>query len=101
MEERCGRSSEYVTKTKEPSLEEAATRNDVLQKALKERERFLVQHPRLREYQAEIDRLLDNSGNTQGRMAVLGTLMQGKLLELQKELCSLTHVLMQSTNHES
>ena len=46
----------------------------------------------------KIDRLLDNSGNNQGRMAVLGMLMQGKLLELQKELCSLTEVLIKNIN---
>ena len=93
MEERCGRRTEYVTKGSDPSAERKMTSNDLLQKALKDREQFLKQNPRLQSYQAEIDRLLDNSGNNQGRMAVLATLMQGKLLELQKELCSLTEIL--------
>ena len=56
-----------------------------LQAALAERERFLEHHPHLREYQAEIDRLLNKSGDHQGRLAVLATLMQGKLLQMQQE----------------
>lgn len=98
MEERCGRRTHCEVKGKDPSVENHVTSNDLLQKALGERERFLERHPRLRSYQAEIDRLLDNSGNSQGRMAVLGMLMQGKLLELQKELCSLNEVLIKNTN---
>ncbi|WP_419664104.1 conserved uncharacterized protein, DUF3135 [Desulfosarcina variabilis str. Montpellier] len=98
MEERCGRRTEYVAKGSDSSAEKKITKNDLLQKALKDREQFLKQNPRLQSYQAEIDRLLDNSGNSQGRMAVLATLMQGKLLELQKELCTLTAVLANDAN---
>lgn len=94
MEERCGRRTQGVEKGNDLSIERQATINGLLQKALKDREQFLEQNPRLRSYQAEIDRLLDNSGNNQGRMAVLGMLMQGKLLELQKELCSLSEILI-------
>ena len=57
-----------------------------LQKALAERDRFLARHPHLTAYQAEIDRILDKSGDCQGRLAVLGTMMQGKLLEMKREL---------------
>lgn len=64
-----------------------------LQKALDARERFLQRHPHLRAYQAEIDLVLDKSGNSQGRMAVLGTLMQGKLLELRNEFYKLNQYL--------
>jgi hypothetical protein len=72
------------------------TANDYLQEALAERERFLARHLHLRSYQAEIDRILDQSGNCRGRMEVLGTLMQGKLLEMQKELYKLTKILQNS-----
>lgn len=72
--------------------------NECLQKALAERERLLERQPHLRIYQAEIDRILDKSGNRQGRMAVLGTLMQGKLLEMQRELYKLTETLQQTVN---
>ena len=34
--------------------------------------------------------------NRQGRMAVLGTLMQGKLLDMQRELFKLTETLQQT-----
>ena len=54
----------------------------------------------LRPYQAEIDRVLDKSGNCQGRLSVLGTLIQGKLLEMQKELYKLNEILQRSvTSH--
>jgi hypothetical protein len=70
-----------------------ATANPGLQEALARRERYLERHPHLRAYQAEIDRVLDKSGNSLGRMAVLGTLMQGKLLEMQSELYKLTQIV--------
>jgi len=72
--------------------------NECLQKAIAERERLLERKPHLRIYQAEIDRILNKSGNRQGRMAVLGTLMQGKLLEMQRELYKLTETLQQTVN---
>ena len=64
-----------------------------LQQALAARERFLERHPHLRVYQAEIDRVLDQSGNIHGRMAVLGTLMQGKLLEMRNQFSKLNRHL--------
>ena len=76
------------------------TANECLQKALAERERLLERQPHLRAYQAEIDRVLDKSGNPRGRMAVLGTLLQGKLLEMQRELCKLTRILQQNANSQ-
>ncbi len=74
--------------------------NERLQKALAERERFLDRQPHLRAYQAEIDRVLDNSGNAEGRMAVLGMLLQGKLLDMQRELYKLTKILQQNSNSQ-
>lgn len=67
--------------------------NQTLQQALAERERLLERYPHLQTYQNEIDRLLDRSGNSQGRMAVLGMLMQDKLITLQKELLKLVEIL--------
>ena len=74
--------------------------NDHLQEALAAREKFLKKHPHLRREQAEIDRLLDHSGDQQGRLAVLGTLMQGKLLEMQRELTKLCVNLQTILNTE-
>lgn len=77
------------------------TRNSPrLNTALAERERFLEHHPHLRTYQAEIDRVLDKSGDHQGRMAVMGTLMQGKLLQIQQELYKLSKILQKTIKSE-
>lgn len=70
-----------------------ATENRRLQEALANRERYLDRHPHLRVYQTEIDRVLDKSGNVHGRLAVIGMLMQGKLLEMQGEFCKLNRFL--------
>ncbi|MEE4112668.1 MAG: hypothetical protein V2I40_07620 [Desulfobacteraceae bacterium] len=75
--------------------QQSATANERLQKALAERERFLDDHPHLRAYQAEIDRVLDNSGDAEGRIAVLGMLLQGKLVDMQSELYKLSKILQQ------
>lgn len=64
-----------------------------LERALAERERFLNERPHLRPFQAEIDNVLEKSGNHQGRLAVLGMLIQGKLLELQLELVKLNRLV--------
>lgn len=57
-----------------------------LDEALAAREKFLLEHPHLRDYQEEVDRLLDSAGPDANRVAVLGTLMQGKLLELKEQM---------------
>lgn len=63
--------------------QQPATENRRLQEALANRERYLEGHPHLRDYQTEIDRILDKSGDVHGRLTVIGMLMQGKLLEMQ------------------
>jgi len=73
--------------------QQPAAANQRLQKALAKRERYLARHPHLRTYQAEIDRVLDKSGNVQGRLAVIGMLMQGKLIEMQGEFHKLNRLL--------
>ncbi len=72
------------------------TGNVCLQEALAERDRYLERHQHLRPYQVEIDRILDKSGDCNGRLNVLGTLIQGKLLEMQKELYKLSEILQRS-----
>jgi hypothetical protein len=72
-----------------------------LQIALAARDEFLARHPHLQDFQTEIDRILDNSGNRQGRLAVLGTLMQAKLLDMQKELYKLTEILRDAASTAS
>jgi len=69
-----------------------------LEAALAERDRFLEKRPHMKAYQEEIDNLLDKSGSHQGRLAVLGTLMQSKLLDIQKELFTLNKIIQMSIN---
>lgn len=85
-----------LNKAREGLTERPSTANESLQKALAAREWFLECHPHLQTYQAEIDRVLDKSGNCKGRLAVLGTLIQGKLLEMQKELYRLNEILLKT-----
>ncbi len=99
MEQRCSR-IQTIAKENESANEADTVNNELLQRAMEERDRFLDNNPTLKSYQKEIDRLLDNSGNQQGRMAVLGTMMQAKLMELQKELCSLNAALISKTSSE-
>ena len=92
---------ENHTMCEETKERPSMTPNERLQTAIEARERYLAENPHLKSYQAEIDRLLDKSGSHDGRMAVLGTLIQGKMLELQSELYRLTGLLQTSvTNGE-
>jgi hypothetical protein len=72
--------------TTSPQPPEPAGTNPSVEHAIAERERFLQRCPHLRAYQQEIDGILDKSGTSHNRMAVLATLIQGKLLDIQKEL---------------
>ncbi len=51
-----------------------------LDKAKKELEEFLVANPDLREYQNEIDRILDSSTN---RLEVISIMLAGRLSDLR------------------
>jgi len=73
-----------------------ASAEEILEAALAERDRFLEKRPHMKAYQEEIDNLLDKSGSHQGRLAVLGTLMQSKLLDIQKELFTLNKIIQMS-----
>ena len=87
-----------LNKGNKMNCQRPATADERLQTALAKRERFLDRRPHLRAYQAEIDRILDNSGTPEGRMTVLGMLLQGKLLDMQSEFCKLNKILQQHSN---
>ena len=70
--------------------------NPLLEQALKERERFLKQCPHMTAYQQEIDRILDKSGTSRERMAVLEIMLQGKLLDIQEALCQATAIFTEA-----
>ena len=64
-----------------------------LEEALAEKAAFLNKHPQYREFQREIDRMLDKAGTPENRMAVLAMLMEGKLIELHQQLQKLNGIL--------
>ncbi len=69
---------------------------EALATALAEKMAFLDQHPEYREFQKEIDRLLDKAGTPENRMTVLAMLMEGKLLELHQQLQKLNSILLKA-----
>lgn len=69
--------------------------------ALAEKMEFLDQHPEHREFQQEIDRLLDKAGTPENRMSVLAMLMETKLVELHRQLRELNHILLKSEAKKS
>jgi hypothetical protein len=77
-------------------LDDTWNSESALAQALAEKAEFLDQHPEYREYQKEIDRLLDKAGTMENRMAVLAMLMEGKLLELHQQLQKLNGILIKA-----
>lgn len=69
------------------------TSNVSLDELIKTREQYLKKNPHLIPFQKEIDRLLDNAGNPENRMKVLGIMMEGKLTELREQLLRLSNML--------
>jgi hypothetical protein len=72
------------------------TPNASLDELIKTREQYLNKNPHLIPFQKEIDRLLDNAGNPENRMKVLGIMMEGKLTELKEQLLRLSNMLSSS-----
>lgn len=64
-----------------------------LEEAIAERDAYLEEKPHLKDYQEEVDRVLDGSGDSRGRMASLSMLIQCKMVELQEELLTLSKVV--------
>jgi hypothetical protein len=76
--------------------DDAWNSESALAQALAEKAEFLDRHPEYRQYQKEIDRLLDKAGTMENRMAVLAMLMEGKLLELHRQLQKLNGILIKA-----
>jgi hypothetical protein len=70
--------------------------NASLDELIKTRAQYLKENPHLIPFQKEIDRLLDNAGNLENRMKVLGIIMEGKLTELKEQLLRLSNMLSSS-----
>ncbi len=62
--------------------------------ALAERDRFLERFPQYREYQRQIDDMLDRAGSSENRMAVLALLMEAKLIEMHDQFKDLHRLLL-------
>jgi hypothetical protein len=65
-----------------------------LSEALAERALFLERHPQYLTYQREIDHMLDRAGTSENRMAVLGLLIEAKLIELHDQFRCLNRILL-------
>jgi hypothetical protein len=65
---------------------------DLGKAALRERDALLEERPDLMEFQEEIDRILNNAGGFENRMAVLAVMMEANLKELQKQISRLSSV---------
>ena len=63
--------------------------------AQRERDRLLKERPELKEFQKEIDRRLNNAGDSENRMAVLGIMMESKLKDLRDQLSYLSSLMQQ------
>jgi hypothetical protein len=68
---------------------------DILARALRERDSFLMAHPELMGLQEEIDRLMERAGTSENRMAVLQIMMGARLQKLQQEMLKLLQILKQ------
>lgn len=81
------------------NLSEAETQWDtlscekILQKAIADKERFLVEHPRQIPYQRKIDRILSKAGTSENRLAVLAVMLECKLNELNRQCRDLAGIL--------
>ncbi len=64
-----------------------------LVEALAERSRFLEAYPKYKEFQSDIDKMLDKAGSRSNRMAVLAMLIEGKLVEMSQEFKKLNSIL--------
>ena len=56
-----------------------------LEKAIKERDRFLERNPHMKRYQREIDHRMKGAGSFENRMAILSMMMNAKLMELHEQ----------------
>ncbi|RLI66030.1 MAG: hypothetical protein DRO67_01750 [Candidatus Asgardarchaeum californiense] len=66
--------------------------NDILKKAIQKRDEFLEKHPHMKEFQAEIDDILDKCGNQEDRLATSQILLAGKLEEFSKQLDKIQYI---------
>jgi hypothetical protein len=65
-----------------------------IEDAIKERDKYIEDHPHLKDYQKEIDSALEKAGDdTEKRLEVLATMAEGKFIEFQTAVLQLVHLL--------
>jgi hypothetical protein len=62
---------------------------EILEEALKAREKLLKEQPRLQSFQDEIDRILEKTVGFENRMSVLAFMIEKKLYELRDSIAKL------------
>ncbi len=67
---------------------------ETLSEVLRERDRFLEEHPELRWLQDEIDRSLEDVESPEERMLILQEMLRVKLEELFREMSNLRDLLV-------
>ena len=81
--------------TKKASAPSGWDHEKALAEALAERSRFLEMNPQYRDFQSDIDNMLDKSGSRSNRIAVLAMLIEGKLVEMSVEFKKLNGIITQ------
>jgi hypothetical protein len=66
--------------------------NDILKKAIQERDEFLEKHPHMKEFQAEIDGILEKCSSQEDRLATSQILLSVKLKEFSEQLDKIQYI---------
>ena len=74
--------------------------DDILKKAIQERDEFLEKHPHMKEFQAEIDGILDKCGSQEDRLATSQILLSVKLNDLATELNKMQYINEKICEHK-
>ncbi|MGO9122180.1 MAG: DUF3135 domain-containing protein [Desulfomonilaceae bacterium] len=70
-----------------------SVKNDTQAEALGERDRFLREHPELREFQRKIDERLRRAGSAHNRLVVIYEMMIDSFMELNTKLQEVSGML--------
>ncbi len=68
-----------------------------IKKAVDARNKFLEEHPELKDFQKEIEKEMRNAGSYENRAVVLKAMMDKRMLELKQNLLNLQKIVNDST----
>lgn len=66
--------------------------SDILKETIRKRDEFLEKHPHMKEFQAEIDGILDKCSNQKDRLMTSQILLSAKLNDLAGELDKIQYI---------